>query len=59
MKKEATATNEDLTHKRQQLESQYIADVLAQYDDDFSRAAQALRISLPALLEKMKAYRFR
>jgi len=57
MKKEATATKEDLTHLRQQFESQFIANALAQHGNDVSRTAEALGISLPALQEKMKAYR--
>jgi hypothetical protein len=42
MKKEATAIKEDLTYLRQQFESQFIANALAQHGNDVSRTAEAL-----------------
>ena len=44
---------------RQSKEAEYIAAVLAQHHGNVSRAAIALRISRPALQEKMKTYGLR
>jgi Nif-specific regulatory protein len=44
---------------RQSKEAEYIAAVLAQHHGNVSRAAVALRISRPALQEKMKTYGLR
>jgi len=44
---------------RHQNEKKHIADVLARYNWNVSRAAQALEISRPALQEKMKTYGLR
>jgi transcriptional regulator with PAS, ATPase and Fis domain len=56
---EMAASHRPLREAKAEFEKKYIADALQSHKFNVSRTAEALKISRPALQEKMKTYRLR
>jgi Nif-specific regulatory protein len=56
---EVAASHRPLREAKAEFEKKYIADALQSHKFNVSRTAEALKISRPALQEKMKTYRLR